>query len=106
MVASIALLVVLTLEALAAGWGIKLMSLAFVSCAAPGNTCNAGLGDSVVTVGPILIALVLVASIVVCILRLVRRRLAWPVVLVGMAAVVAVFFAALLLIESSVTHGI
>lgn len=105
-VASIALLVVLTLEALAAGWGIKLMSLAFVSCAAPGNTCNAGLGDSVVTVGPILIALVLVASIVVCILRLVRRRLAWPVVLVGMAAVVAVFFAALLLIESSVTHGI
>ena len=106
MVASIALLVVLTAEALAAGWGIKLMSLAFMSCAAPGNTCNVGLGDSAVTVGPILVAVVLVASIVVCVLRLVRRRLAWPFVLVGMAAVVAVFFGALLLVDSSVTHGI
>jgi hypothetical protein len=105
-VASTALLVLLTVEALAAGWGIKLMSLAFVSCAAPGNTCNATLGDSVVVVGPILVAAVLVGSIVVCVLRLVRRRLTWPVVLVGMAAVVAVFFASLLLVDSSVTHGI
>ena len=39
------------------------MSLAFVSCAAPGNTCNETLGDSVVVVGPILVALVLVATI-------------------------------------------
>lgn len=106
MVATTALLLVLTLAALAAGWGIKLKSLAFLSCAAPGNSCNVGLGDSVVTVGPILLAVVLVASIVVCVMRLVRRRLAWPVVFVGLAAVVAVFFAALLLIESSVTRGI
>ncbi|MBT1677039.1 DUF6264 family protein [Curtobacterium aurantiacum] len=105
-VASTALLVLLTVEALAAGWGIKLMSLAFVSCAAPGNTCNETLGDSVVVVGPILVAGVLVATIAVCVLRLVRRRLTWPVVLVGMAAVVAVFFASLLLVDSSVTHGI
>ncbi|WP_372496100.1 DUF6264 family protein [Curtobacterium flaccumfaciens] len=105
-VASTALLVVLTVGALAAGWGIRLMSLAFVSCGAPGNTCNETLGDSVVVVGPIIVAAVLVATITVCVLRLVRRRLTWPVVLVGMAAIVAVFFASLLLVDSSVTHGI
>lgn len=106
LVASTALLVVLTVGALAAGWGIRLMSLAFVSCGAPGNTCNETLGDSVVVVGPIIVAAVLVATIAVCVLRLVRRRLTWPVVLVGMAAIVAVFFASLLLVDSSVTHGI
>ncbi len=106
LVASTALLVVLTVEALAAGWGIKLLSLAFVSCAAPGNSCNAALGDSVVVAGPILVAVLFVATLVVSVLRLVRRRLTWPVVLVGMAAVVVVFFAAMLLVDSSVSRGI
>ncbi len=99
------LLVLLAVESVAVGGGIVFLSMAFHSCAAPGNTCDAGLGGGVVTVGPVLVVLVLVGTVVGCVLRLVRRRLAWPLVLVGIAAQVVVFFAALLLVDSAVQHG-
>jgi len=89
-----------------AGGGIVFLSLAFTSCGAPGNTCDEALGGTVVYVGPVLVALVLVATLIVCVLRLVRRRLSWPFALVGIAAVVAVFFGAILLVDSAITHGI
>jgi len=105
-VATIALLVLLAAESVAAGGGIVFLSLAFSSCEAPGNTCDEAFGGGVVSVGPVLVALVLVATLVVCVLRLVHRRLTWPVALVGMAAVVAVFFGAVLLVDSAISHGI
>lgn len=105
MVATVLLLALLAVESVAAGGGIVFLSLAFHSCAAPGNTCDAGLGTGVVTVGPVLVALVLVGTVVGCVLRLVRRRLAWPLALVGVAAQVVVFFAALLLVDAAVQHG-
>ncbi|KTR52272.1 hypothetical protein NS359_06955 [Curtobacterium oceanosedimentum] len=104
-VATVLLLALLAVESVAAGGGIVFLSLAFHSCAAPGNTCDAGLGTGVVTVGPVLVALVLVGMVVGCVLRLVRRRLAWPLALVGIAAQVVVFFAALLLVDAAVQHG-
>lgn len=104
-VATVLLLVLLAVESVAVGGGIVFLSMAFHSCAAPGNTCDAGLGGGVVTVGPVLVVLVLVGTVVGCVLRLVRRRLAWPLVLVGIAAQVVVFFAALLLVDSAVQHG-
>jgi hypothetical protein len=105
-VATTALLVLLAVESVAAGGGIVFLSLAFSSCGAPGNTCDETLGGAVVYVGPVLVALVLVATLVVCVLRLVRRMLSWPFALVGIAAVVAVFFGAILLVDSAITHGI
>ncbi|WP_420838826.1 DUF6264 family protein [Curtobacterium pusillum] len=105
-VATIALLVLLAAESVVAGGGIVFLSLAFSSCDVPGNTCNETLGGAVVHTGPVLVALVLVATLVVCVLRLVRRRLSWPFALVGIAAVVAVFFGAILLVDSAITHGI
>jgi hypothetical protein len=106
MVATTALLVLLAVESVVAGGGIAFLSLAFGSCEAPGNTCDAAFGSAVVTVGPVLVALVLVATVIVCVLRLVRRRLTWPFALVGIAAVVAVFLGAVLLVDSAITHGI
>ena len=105
-VATTALLVLLAAESVVAGGGIVFLSLAFGSCGAPGNTCDEAFGGAVVSVGPVLVALVLVATLVVCVLRLVRRKLTWPFALVGMAAVVAVFFGAILLVDSAITHGI
>ncbi|MET3636288.1 hypothetical protein ABIC52_001067 [Curtobacterium oceanosedimentum] len=105
MVATVLLLALLAVEAVAAGGGIVFLSMAFHSCAAPGNTCDAGLGTGVVTVGPVIVALVFVGTVVGCVLRLVRRRLAWPLALVGIAAMVVVFFAALLLVDAAVQHG-
>lgn len=104
-VATVLLLVLLAVESVAAGGGIVFLSMAFHSCAAPGNTCDAGLGGGVVTVGPVLVVLVLVGTVVGCVLRLVRRRLAWPLALVGVAAQIVVFFAALLLVDAAVQHG-
>lgn len=105
-VATTALLVLLAAESVVAGGGIVFLSLAFNSCSAPGNSCDEALGGTVVYVGPVLVALVLVATLIVCVLRLVRRRLSWPFALVGIAAVVAVFFGAILLVDSAITHGI
>lgn len=105
LVATVLLLALLAVEAVAAGGGIVFLSMAFHSCAAPGNTCDAGLGTGVVTVGPVVVALVFVGTVVGCVLRLVRRRLAWPLALVGIAAMVVVFFAALLLVDAAVQHG-
>lgn len=104
-VSTVLLLVLLVVESAAAGGGIVFLSMAFHSCAAPGNTCDLGLGSAVVSVGPVLVALVLVVTLLGCTLRLVRRRLAWPVALVGIAAQVVVFSAALLLVDSAVRHG-
>ncbi len=104
-VATVLLLALLAVEAVAAGGGIVFLSMAFHSCAAPGTTCDAGLGTGVVTVGPVIVALVFVGTVVGCVLRLVRRRLAWPLALVGIAAMVVVFFAALLLVDAAVQHG-
>lgn len=105
-VATVVLLVVLALEALAAGWAIRLLSLQFSSCAAPGNSCNAALGGAVVSVGPVLGGVVLVLALVVALSRMVRRRLAWPIPVVGITAVVVVFFACRLLVDAAITRGI
>ncbi|MBT2500945.1 hypothetical protein [Curtobacterium sp. ISL-83] len=105
-VATVVLLVVTTGVAAAAVWGIRFLSLGFRSCAAPGNSCNETLGGAVVTGGPVIVALVLVAAVATCVLRIVRRRVAWPVALSGSAVIVAVFFAAVLLAHGSVTLGI
>lgn len=104
--ATVVLLVALALEAVVAGWAIVFLSLGFASCAAPGNSCNTALGGGVVHVGPVLVALVLVLALAVAVLRLVRRRLAWPIPVVGILAVVAVFFACRLLVDAAVTRGV
>jgi hypothetical protein len=106
MVATIALLAIATLVAVTAGWGIVFLSLAFHSCVAPGNRCDETLGGFVVYAGPVVVALILVLAVVFSVLRLVRRHLAWPIAAIGLVAIVAVFFAALLLVDSAVTHGI
>ncbi|PZE80202.1 hypothetical protein DEI91_14605 [Curtobacterium sp. MCBD17_032] len=105
-VTSVVLLVVGALAAVTAGWGIMLLALGFGSCDAPGNRCDEGLGAAVVTLGPVLVALVFLAAAVVCVLRLVRRRTAWPVALLGLGLVVVVFLVARLLVDGSVTIGI
>ena len=104
-VTTVLLLVLLAVESVAAAGGIVFLSMAFHSCAAPGNTCDAGLGGGVVTVGPVLVVLVFLGTVVGCVLRLVRRRFAWPLALVGIAAQVVVFLAALLLVDAAVQHG-
>lgn len=105
-VASVVLLTVLAAESVLAGAGIVFLSLGFTSCGAPGSRCDEALGGAVVYVGPVLVAVVLVAALLVCVLRLVRRRLTWPFALVGIAAVVAVFFGSLLLVDSAISHGV
>lgn len=106
MVATIAVLTVATAAGLVVAWGIVFLSLGFHSCSAPGNRCDETLGGVVVYAGPVVVALVVVLAVVVSVLRLVRRRVAWPVAVIGLVAVVAVFFAALLLVDSAVTLGI
>lgn len=106
MVATIAVLTIATVAAVVAGWGIVFLSLAFHSCTAPGNRCDETLGGVVVYAGPVAVALVLVLAILFSVLRMVRRRLAWPIAVIGLAAVVAAFFAALLLVDSAISHGI
>ncbi|WP_147281470.1 DUF6264 family protein [Curtobacterium sp. AG1037] len=105
-VASVVLLVLLAVESVVAAMGILLLSLGFSSCRAPGNTCDQGLGGAVVYVGPVLVALVFVAALVVSIVRLVKRRLTWPVPLLGAGLVVVVFFVARALADVAVTRGI
>lgn len=105
-VASVVLLVLLAVEAVVAAMGILLLSLGFSSCAAPGNTCDQGLGGAVVYVGPVLVAFVSVAALVVSMVRLVKRRLTWPVPLLGAGLVVVVFFVARALADMAVTRGI
>lgn len=105
-VASVVLLVALVLEALVAGWAIVFLSLAFGSCTAPGNSCNATLGGAVVYVGPVLVGLVALIVVAWAVFRMVRRRMAWPVPLVGITAIVVVFFACRLLVDAAVTRGI
>ena len=105
-VASVVLLVALVLEALVAGWAIVFLSLMFGSCNAPGNSCNATLGGAVVYVGPVLVGVVALIVIAWAVFRIVRRRMAWPVPLVGITAIVAVYFACRLLVDAAVTRGI
>lgn len=105
-VTTVTLLVVLAVAALVAGGGIVFLSLAFHSCAAPGNTCDQTLGGAVVYVGPVLVGLVFVVTLVGCTVRLVRRRWAWPVAMCGLAGVAVVFLAAVLLVDSAVTVGV
>ncbi|GGK96609.1 glucan phosphoethanolaminetransferase (alkaline phosphatase superfamily) [Curtobacterium luteum] len=105
-VATVVLLVALTLVAIVAAWAIVFLSLNFSSCSAPGNSCNAVLGGAVVYVGPVLVALVVVGAIVWSLVRLVRRRMAWAIPVVGITAVVVVFFACRLLVDAAVTRGI
>lgn len=105
-VATVVLLVALTLEAVVAGWAIVLLSLAFGSCDAPGNSCNAALGGAVVYAGPVLVGLVAVLAIAWAVFRVVRRRMAWPAPVVGITAIVVVFFACRLLADAAVTRGI
>lgn len=106
LVTAIALLTITTAVAVAAGWGIVFLSLAFHSCSAPGNRCDVTLGGLVVYAGPVVVALVVVLAVLFAVVRMARRRLAWPIALAGLVAVVAVFSAALLLMGSAVTHGI
>ncbi|WP_156463681.1 hypothetical protein [Curtobacterium sp. Leaf183] len=106
LVATIVLLAIDAGVALVAGWGIVFLSLGFGSCTAPGNRCDETLGGVVVYAGPVLVALVLALTVVFSVLRLTRRRLAWPVAVTGLVAVVVVFFGALLLVDSAITHGI
>lgn len=105
-VATVVLLVLSAVESVAAVGGIVFLSMAFHSCSAPGNACDVGLGGAVVYAGPVVVALVFVTVTVACVLRLVRRRWAWPVALVGIAAQVVVFSGALLLVDSAVQHGV
>jgi hypothetical protein len=106
MIATITVLAIATAVALAVAWGIVFLSLGFHSCSAPGNRCDESLGGVVVYAGPVVVALIVALAVVVSVLRLVRRRMAWPVAVTGLVAVVAVFFAALLLVDSAVTLGI
>ncbi|MBE7162562.1 MAG: hypothetical protein INR72_15090 [Williamsia herbipolensis] len=103
-VASVVLLVFESVVAVAAGWGIVFLTFRFDSCGAPGTRCDEALGGAVVAAGPVLVALLLVASIVVSVLRLVRRRLAWPVPVIGVVAIVAAFAAALAIVGAAVQH--
>ncbi|PZE62679.1 hypothetical protein DEI83_14810 [Curtobacterium sp. MCBD17_021] len=105
-VASVVLLVVDALAAVTAGWGISLLALGFGSCEAPGNRCDEGLGGTVVTLAPVLVALVFLATVLCCVRRLVRRRIAWPVALLGLGVLVVVFLVARLVVGGTVTIGI
>ena len=59
------------------------------------------LGALAVLVG--VVALIVIAWAV---FRIVRRRMAWPVPLVGITAIVAVYFACRLLVDAAVTRGV
>lgn len=106
LVGTTVLLVVLVVEAIVASWGIVFLSLAFASCSVPGNSCNVALGGAVVHLGPVVVGLVFVVTLVVAVSRIVRRRLAWPIPVVGVTAVVVVFFACRLLADAAVTLGV
>lgn len=58
------------------------------------------------TLGPVVVAMVFLVTLVVCVLRLVRRRLSWPVALLGLGVLVLVFVVARLLVGGSVSIGI
>jgi hypothetical protein len=105
-VATVVLLVLGAVTALVAGRGIQLLALSFGSCSAPGNRCDEGLGSTVVAFGPVLVALVFLVSVVLCVLRLVRRRVAWPVAFLGLGVLVAVFVVARLVVGGAVSIGI
>ncbi|WP_420361842.1 DUF6264 family protein [Curtobacterium aetherium] len=105
-VATVVLLLVGALAATTAGWGIALLGLAFRSCGAPGNRCDEGLGSTVVTLGPVLVAVVFVVTVVLCVLRSVRRRTAWPVALLGLGVLAVVFLVARLVVGGTVTIGL
>lgn len=105
-VATVVLLLLGAVTTVVAGRGIQFMALSFGSCDAPGNRCDEGLGSTVVTLGPVVVALVFLVTLVVCVLRLVRRRLSWPVALLGLGVLVLVFVVARLLVGGSVSIGI
>ncbi|MBY0177772.1 hypothetical protein H7K10_14060 [Curtobacterium herbarum] len=106
MVATVVLLLLGAITTVVAGRGIQFLALSFGSCDAPGNRCDEGLGSTVVTLGPVVVALVFLVTLVVCVLRLVRRRLSWPVALLGLGVLVLVFVVARLLVGGSVSIGI
>ena len=105
-VATVLLLLLGAVTTVVAGRGIQFMALSFGSCDAPGNRCDEGLGSTVVTLGPVVVALAFLVTLVVCMLRLVRRRLSWPVALLGLGVLVLVFIVARLLVGGSVSIGI
>lgn len=100
-VATVALLVLASLLAVAAGWGITFLAFRFDSCGATGTSCDEGLGTAVIVGGRAAVAVVLVAAIALSVVRLVRRRLAWPVPLLAMGCTVGVFVLALVLTGSA-----
>ncbi|WP_139195310.1 hypothetical protein [Curtobacterium sp. MCBA15_001] len=106
MTATIVLLAIDAVVAVVAGWGIVFLSLGFQSCSVPGNRCDETLGGAVVYAGPVLVALALVLAVVFSVLRLVRRRLAWPIAVTGLVALVVVFSGALVLVDSAITRGV
>ncbi|PZF66685.1 hypothetical protein DEJ33_08250 [Curtobacterium sp. MCPF17_047] len=105
-VATVVLLLLGAVATVVASRGIQFMALSFGSCDAPGNRCDEGLGGTVVTLGPVVVALVFLVTLVLCVLRLVRRRLAWPVALLGLGVLVVVFVVARLLAGGAVSIGI
>nr|WP_220036699.1 DUF6264 family protein [Curtobacterium sp. MCPF17_001] len=105
-VATVVLLLLGAVATVVASRGIQFMALSFGSCDAPGNRCDEGLGGTVVTLGPVVVALVFLVTLVLCVLRLVRRRLTWPVALLGLGVLVVVFVVARLLAGGAVSIGI
>ncbi|MDQ1112447.1 uncharacterized BrkB/YihY/UPF0761 family membrane protein [Microbacterium testaceum] len=98
---TIVLLVLLPLLALAASYAGVL--LAFASNACGSTTCNTGLMNIGFWTAVISPWVVLVIGVIVAIVRLVRRRLAFWVPLVTVVAVVAVWFVAAALVGAGVS---
>ncbi|MEX8032308.1 hypothetical protein AB6V29_04680 [Microbacterium sp. 20-116] len=94
-------LVLLPLLALAASYAGVL--LAFASDACGSTTCNTGLMNIGFWTAVISPWVVLVIGVIVAIVRLVRRRLAFWVPLVTVVAVVAVWFVAAALVGAGVS---
>jgi uncharacterized BrkB/YihY/UPF0761 family membrane protein len=105
-VATVVLLLLGAVTTVVASRGIQFMALSFGSCNAPGNRCDEGLGSTVVTLGPVVVALVFLVTLVLCVFRLVRRRLSWPVAFLGLGVLVLVFVVARLLAGGAVSIGI
>jgi hypothetical protein len=104
LVASVLLLALQLVVAFVAGWGAVFLAFAFDSCGAGagGRTCNTELGSVAILGAPILVGVLFVAAVIVTVLRLVRRRLSWPVPMIGTVLSVGVFFLALLAVRLAV----
>ncbi|GAA1494967.1 DUF6264 family protein [Curtobacterium herbarum] len=105
-VTTVVVLLLGAVTTIVAGRGIQFMALSFGSCNAPGNRCDEGLGSTVVTLGPVVVALVFLVTLVLCLFRLARRRLSWPVAFLGLGVLVLVFVVARLLAGEAVSIGI